>query len=485
MKCLSLEHHILSETRKRGLLSGDRGAMHEACVITQLLLDSHFNPETKEPEDLTLEDLVHSKEAQDLFTDEISSWMLMNENSSSQKGIDFHQHPLRTSEGTAPSLVAARGISEEDCMSLGTVKVTNSHPLSLGSERDVHSCDNSMLMSDGGSQTELQHQFPTVQAAKPLLQFLDGLKATEIEADKVKSQRTLHMKDPLALNGGSFHLADFQGIRGTGLVATGKEDNLPYPPAGNVDDLNIANTGKEASQKIYPTPKKNLFRYLQPKQIHHGFFTKSISPFSKDSSVTTSPAKKLFRAFEEMPAEQREQVNLECITLTEETFQPELFMTIMHPDDGLDDLRNKLENLQKAKDEQVNQLHLLVKNNFNKFVRCSACIETYADRIDKELCSASCAEGAMVIPANDSSQTPHANELKEPETVDKDSGINAASSHLYLSTLFSKGGNQTKSANANSLVCDLLSLLHSAQSEASSEFSELLGKLDEMEEVRR
>ncbi len=477
---MSLESHILAETHKGGLQAVERGAKYEACIIIQLLLDSHVCARTQEPEDLSLQDLVHSKEAQDIFMKEILSWKLMDKNSPARQWM------LSTRELSASSPAARGIISEEESVGMDTVKETRDDPpRSFVSEKyKLALDDNSYPVNDRVPQTESQ-QLTTVHLTGSLLDFLNGLKGTmNDEEDEGRSSEKLHMKDPLALNS-SFDLAVIQDALDAGVTAIGKEDNnLPSPPA-NDGDLDVVNGEKEIHKKPRIS-RKNVFRYLQSNRFQSGFFSAkpppTISKYTTSTSPATSPVRlgKLFKVKSPSNEKRGGQVLLENIIPEKETFRPEIFMSIVHPDAGLDDLRKGLENLEKAKGEQVDQLNLLVKNNFNKFVHCSACIETYADQVGKELCPATCAEGGTVlIPASLSPLTLHANELK-PDTTAEDRFI-ATSSHVSSSAAALEGGNETEAAN--SLVFNLSSLLDLAQSEAASEFSELLGKLDELEEV--
>ncbi len=456
LRCMSLENHILVETRKGGYQSAERGAMHEACVITQLLLESHFNAETEEPENLALEDLVHSKEAQNIFMKEISPSKLMAQTPSEKKSPDSSRWPSPGSEGGTSPGVASRFNDEEEIMSTDTGKGTISRPQSAAYEKDRLILEENVPINDGDPQ-----QFPTVHNAESLLQFLDGLKNTTIEEDEDKLLKTFRVDDPLALHP-PFHLADFQEILDTGLVPAGDEDSLPPPPASDTDS-HIGNGEKEITKQQL---RKRVFRYLQSKSkpFQSGFSGKSPR---KDDTNADSPSK-IFKVFQKAPTEQREQrlENMESFIPAEKAFQPEFFMSTVHPDTGLADLRKGLENLQRMKEKQVDQLNVLVKKNLNKFVRCSACIETYADQVGKVLCPASSANWELKSIALSKSM---------------DDGIADDSAFRSSSMTTLEGGNQTKAAN--SLVCELSSLLDSAQFEAASEFSELLGKLDEIKEV--
>ncbi len=471
---MSLENHLLCETRKGGHQRTDRGEMRKACTIIQLLLESHFNAETGDPENLSLQDLVHSKQAQDIFINEISSGKLLVQASPNKDSPASSPWPSPVSEGGISSNVATRS-SFAEAGTPGTCSPnirSPGHPQSSAHEKDRLIPEENVPMSDDDPHTK-PLRLDSAHSAEFLLENLDRLKHSSIE-EYDKSLSSFCMDDPLGLHP-SFRVGDSQEALGTGFVPTGDEDRSPpFHPAGG-DDLSHSGNGNGEKEMSKQRLREKVFYYLQSKSkfVQNGFSGKSPernAPTDR-ASRPDSPSKltKVFSQAAE-PTEQCKQQQLDSmgsIFLTEKEFQPEIFMYTVHADTGLADLTEGLETVEKAKEKRVDQVNELVKKNLSKFVRCSACIEMYTDQVRKVMCPASC---------KDLKPKPRVLSASVNDGNDANLGFRPSTS---MSTL--EGWNQTKAKN--SLVYELSSLLDLAQFEADSKFSDLLGKLNEIKEV--
>jgi hypothetical protein len=196
-------------------------------------------------------------------------------------------------------------------------------------------------------------------------------------------------------------------------------------------------------------------------------------------SSTTATRRRLNQAAEEPRSES------DTVIPTEESFDPSLFMSVVHAGVSLDDVLVGMQSLRQAKDRQAEQLQLLVRDNFDSFVRCADSIEAYACQIDQELRSqlqddtGSAAEellqgeGATLGRAGDAS---------------KSRRMSLARLRLQLKQEMANEGKRAAAPGsrvaARGHLRELKDLVQMAQKEAAGNFSDLLDKLERIKQVK-
>lgn len=428
LRKMRLELHLLISGGQKGSKASSRGGKsEEACEIVSLILQHHKN-DSGEAEEISVEELLPDEEAGKIFVD----WL--------QQTALGKQNNLRlNSNGDKGGRTPDAGMGESRERSGGEVDAATGE---AGEELEGFNDDDTPL-----TWAEVdQEQFV-------ILSNRAGPAVTVDLSTKVDEP----VADPLGLK--QIDLRMYQRTLAEGDASASAE----------VDGADRETSGTLQAKKRALLGQKDRLRLLKKMQSGKERVQRNMDG-GRSGKGEGGRGGDVGAAPEIKPSVQ--EISRSVVPTTED-FDPALFMTVIHAAASFSDIRNGLESLDGAQANQASELQRLVRDHFDSFVRCADSIEKYASHINIELSKNKEQPKEEITTAR-----PTLAQLRMQMKAEREAEGETRPSG-GIGDAWSGPGPAAKSH-----LKELTRLMEGARTEAGTNFSQLLQKLDNIKQVR-
>ncbi|CAM9693922.1 unnamed protein product [Chrysoparadoxa australica] len=444
---MQLDLHLLPPPGRSAKAASRMGNTSEACELLSLQLQGHKD-ENGEPEEIAMHEILYSEVSREIFMD----WLKKSAMGSG-----------------APRLTARQSLPGSNIEADGARAGTRGRSPSM-----EHRCADS-----SGYPLELDpDQLPMAWSEVDKEQFAEvdrGLGPT-VQMDSLRPDEPV--PDPIGLNAGlDMRLYQEEVANGAGAGAgDAGGDNLGGGAGGRVRKERLKLLQKVQGKMTNITKKKKKNTGGRLKMGRKEALLLGISPEEIDDVGTGDQNGDDDIEDAEMPRRAWRGASHLSVCPTDDNFDPRYFMTVVHGDAGFEDLHKGLRELDQRKESQAAQLQRLVRDNFDKFVRCADFISLYANQMDVA------AEVGATARAEKQKEKPLSPVASRRRSI---AMIRAELKAELKSEKEERIGTRAQAGpKAQNHLKELTRLVEEAQASAGRSFAELLQKLENIKQVR-